>query len=63
MRYCKSCGGLMVKVYSNYQDNYIKITRKCKGCGESVHTIEISKELYNSSVRKLNTIIDILNAE
>ena len=63
MRYCKDCNGLMRKVYSNYQENYIKITRKCKNCGKSVHTIEIPKSLYNSTVRKLNTIIDIINAE
>ena len=63
MRYCRDCGGLLVKRYSNYQEDHIKITRKCKNCGKLVHSIELPKELYNSSVRKLNEIIDILNAD
>jgi DNA-directed RNA polymerase subunit M/transcription elongation factor TFIIS len=63
MRYCKECSGLMVKRYSNYKDDYIKISRKCKNCGKIVHTVELPVDKYNSSVRKLNQVIDILNAE
>lgn len=53
----------MISKYSRENDGYTIRTRKCKNCGNTMHTIEMSKDEYTKSVEALNKIIEFLREE
>lgn len=60
---CLKCKGRMISKYSRENDGYTIRTRKCKNCGNTMHTIEMSKDEYTKSVEALNKIIEFLREE
>ncbi len=58
---CEKCGGLMIQRYKREIDGRATVrTRECKNCKHRIKTIEISKPNYDSTVKSMNLIIEII---
>lgn len=63
IRYCPKCGKQLTQTHIRVEDTYVVRTRKCLSCKEhSIYTVEITLEKYNSSIKKLNAILDIVKS-
>jgi transcriptional regulator NrdR family protein len=61
VRYCQKCKTKLNQNYVREDDNAVVRTRKCPKCGFRNKTVEILLEDYNSTVRKLNSIIGVVS--
>jgi Zn ribbon nucleic-acid-binding protein len=61
VRYCPKCKNKLTQQYAREDDYAVVRTRKCKNCGYQQKTVEITLKDYNSSIRKLNTIIELVS--
>lgn len=60
LRYCPTCKTRITQTYAREEDNSVIRTRKCKKCGYIIKTAEVKIEEYNSTIRKLNRIIEVM---
>ena len=64
LRICPKCGKNIGQSYIRVEEDHILRTRKCKHCKEySIKTVEVSLETYNTSVKKLNAIVEIMGVK
>ena len=61
---CGNCGELMISIYKREIPGKATVrTRECKSCKNRMHTMEISKQDYESAVGTLNLIIDLIRSK